>query len=91
MGLGCACVIRFRRVRASRLALGDDVHVDTDRIGLPDDPLHVRPTAGQLLPAAALAGSDHDLSDLMLAREPRDGPGGIVVDHLEPAGINVVR
>src|SRR5580700_2043633 len=72
-----------------RLAPGDHVHVDAERACLPDDPGDVGAAAGELLPAAAPAGSDHDLGDLMLPREPGDGPGGIVVVCLVPAGADV--
>src|ERR1700730_2501257 len=74
-----------------RLAQGNDVHVDTKRTGLPDDPRDVRAAARELLPAAAAAGPDHDLGDLILARAAGDGPGGIVARYLVPASADVGR
>jgi K+-transporting ATPase B subunit len=65
------------------------VDVDPERSSLPDNPCDVRAAAGELLPPAALAGPDHDLGDLMLAREPGDGPGRVVVFYLVPARVDV--
>jgi hypothetical protein len=61
------------------------VNVDTECAGLPDEPGHVRTAAGELLPAAAPAGADHYLSNLMLPRECGNGRDGIVIAGLEPA------
>ena len=74
-----------------RLAQGDDMHVDTKRARLPDDPRDVRAAAGELLPTAAAAGPDHDLGDLILPREAGDGPGGIIARYLVPASADVGR
>src|ERR1700733_3117514 len=54
-----------------------------------DTPLYPGAAAGQLLPPAALTGTDHDLGDLIPPREAGDGPGGIVVLNLVPAGAHV--
>lgn len=62
------------------------MYIDADRARLPDNPGDVRAAAGELLPAAAMTRPDHDLRDLMLAREPGDGRHGIFVYYLVPAG-----
>jgi hypothetical protein len=67
------------------------VHVDAELARLPDDAGYLRAAAGELLPSAPLAGSDHDLSDLVLLREGGDRVGGIVAVDLVPAGADVVR
>jgi hypothetical protein len=72
-----------------QLAAGDDVDVDAERACLPDDPHDVGAAAGELLPPAALAGADHDLSDLVLPGEFDDGLRGIVILYLVPAGADV--
>src|SRR6202007_1769907 len=74
-----------------RVEPGDDENVDADRARLPDDLDDMRPAASELLPPAALAGPDDDLGDLMLPRESGDGPGGIVIVDLVPAGTDVRR
>jgi len=65
------------------------VDVDTERTGFIDDPFHPGAAAGQLLPPAALTGTDHDLGDLIPPGEAGDGPGGVVVLQLVPAGADV--
>ena len=72
------------------LAAGNDVDVDAERTRLMDNPPYDRPTVGDV-PPAALDGPDHDLSDLMLPCEADDGPGGIVILYLVPAGAEVGR
>jgi hypothetical protein len=67
------------------------VDVDPKRTRLPDNAGHVRAAAGELLPPAALAGSDHDLGDLMLLREGGDGPGGVIALYFVPAGADIGR
>ena len=63
--------------------------VDIKRTRLIDNPFHPGTAAGQLLPPAALTGTDHNLGDLIPPREAGDGPGGIVVLYLVPAGTQV--
>src|SRR5580704_630755 len=69
-------------------AVGDDVDVDAERTRLMDNPSQDRPTADDV-PPAALDGPDHDLSDLVFAREADQSPGRIVVVYLVPAGTEV--
>src|SRR5580700_10934555 len=103
-GAGAACLgcphlepTRTPRLRlfgwpgGRRLAQGNDVDIDAKRTRLPDNPGHVRAAAGELLPAAALAGPDHDLGDLMLLREGGDGPGGVIALYFVPAGADIGR
>ena len=80
---------RWRRPPGGKRAAGDDVHVDADRAGLPDDAPHDRATSHQFLPAAALAGADDDLGDLVFTGEAGDGAGRIVIVQLVPAGAEV--
>jgi hypothetical protein len=65
------------------------VDVDAEGTGRADDPLYVRPAAGELLPAAALAGADDDLGDLVLPREAGDPVRRIVVLDLRPERADV--
>src|ERR1700689_3505782 len=68
---------------------GDDVDVDTERTRFVDNPFHPGAAAGQLLPPAALTGTDHDLGDLIPPGEAGDGPGRVIVLQLVPAGADV--
>src|ERR1019366_9098243 len=68
------------------VAAAKDEDASADRPSLRDNPPYVRPASGEVLPPAALAGPDHDLSHLVLPREAGDGPGRIVIFYLVPAG-----
>jgi hypothetical protein len=67
------------------------VHVDPGCSGCPDDPGHVGAAAGDLLPPAAVGGSDYDLGDLMAASELGNRGRGIVAGDFVPASAQVLR
>ncbi len=67
----------------------DDVDVDADLPGLPDDSPHDRAATHELWPPAALAGSDDDLSDVVFAGEVGDGGSRVVTRQLVPAGTEI--
>jgi hypothetical protein len=71
-----------------RLAAGDEVDIDADRIRLMDYPPYDRPAVGDV-PPAALDGPDHDLGYLVLLREADQGAGRIVIFYFVPAGSEV--
>jgi hypothetical protein len=63
--------------------------VDADCPGLAEHVADVRPVAGQMLPPATSARTDHDLTEVMLAREGGDGPRGTLIAQVVPAGAEV--
>src|SRR5271166_6330031 len=70
--------------------VGNDEDVDAGRTRLMDDSSQDRTAVGDV-PPAALDRADHDLGDLMLPCEADDGPGGVIILYLVPAGTQVGR
>src|ERR1700722_11777763 len=72
------------------LAGGHDGGVEAGRPRLMDNMPQDRPAVGDV-PPAALDRANDDLGDLMLPREVDDGPGGVIILYLVPAGTQVGR
>src|ERR1700722_7064088 len=68
------------------LAQGHDVDVDPGPGREPRDPCDDRASADQLLPAAALAGADDDLGDLLLFSVFHQGADHVVALEVVPCG-----
>src|SRR3984885_4621828 len=71
------------------LTAGQDVGVDSGPGGDPRLSLDGRAAAGQFGPAAALAGADHDLGDVVAAGELDQRAGRVVSVQLVPGGADV--
>src|SRR3984885_12896827 len=71
------------------LARGHDMHVDPGPGREPRDPPHDRAAADQLPPAAALAGADDELGDLLIFSVFHQSTDHVVAVEVVPCGAHV--